>query len=84
MAWTSGFTQTPEGGLIVRTGTEAGVFTFVLLRPDGTTIGTFPDTRERIGRNLVAGSSMPSVRIHRGELWLRPVPACLCRPARMT
>jgi hypothetical protein len=43
----------PDGGMIVRTGTESGQETFVLLRADGTTLATFPDTLERAGRHLV-------------------------------
>jgi hypothetical protein len=45
-----------DGGMIVRTVTNDGRYTFVLLRPDGSTIATFPDTQEQHpgGRHLVA------------------------------
>jgi hypothetical protein len=45
----------PDGGMVVQTRTGAK-YAFVLLRPDGSTIASFPDTQEQgsAGRQLVA------------------------------
>lgn len=47
----------PDGGMLLRTSTSGGnQFTFVLLRPDGSTLATFPDTHDHYptGELLVA------------------------------
>ncbi|GGM45692.1 hypothetical protein ACFFX1_22310 [Dactylosporangium sucinum] len=45
----------PDGGMVVRTVTNDGRYTFVLLRADGSTLATLPDTTQQhpSGRNLV-------------------------------
>jgi|GEM_PF-4073029 len=46
----------PDGGMVVHTATNDGKYAFVLVRADGSTLATFPDTTEQgpSGRHLVA------------------------------